>query len=939
MSEFQISREDFIRVGRSPPDTEHEILIAVKKPNIEIIEQRLIERATPGNANYQQWLTIEEIDQYLEGTKDEATPVLQWCREQPGLKIVDMTRRFDFIKVTAPIHRWEALLQTKFFTFEDHSFPIELEMSDNHSDIIDETQDQSSPPKLNFDNTLSANERLKRSRRRSARSQHPVFHRAEHYTIPPTLLPHVMGLINTVQTPPRYQAASHGININDPQIVQQLQQKRRQAATATAAASAETPQTARDNRQLRGPFGWDDRSSIELRMRSLDASNPTSVTVSFINDYYGVDSNNGDHRFQQSVFATSTEHFSNSDLAAFQSHFGFPDMPGIVKNGHATNQCPPSGSNSTMTCKEGNLDMQYLSGTAQNTTTIFWWVPSSSIDPFTLWSVLVANETSPPTSHAISWGSIEFLQSPVLMTLFNIEAMLLASMGVTIVVSSGDDGAPNYLTSTGTCLCENDSGSHLLSWRNSLSAPFSGQGYFPSFPATSPYVTAVGATMGPETGDTEIAAQSQLGGVITSGGGFSVFFATPSWQSSTVKEYLREHAPSKTGYNANGRGYPDVSLIGVDYAVMMNGGLITMYGTSCVAPVFAGWVSLINAQRRRAGLNTTIGWLNPTLYHVGYNTTHGMGTNVNATFNDVISGHNRCCHANTASGEDARCCASGFTAECGWDPVTGWGSIDFPALKHMFLPSSSSPSTTTVVGMLYHTNYTCPTGIADAKTDDSNPSVSAVVVVTTLIMLMMFLCSSIVAYTISIVRARRIARMRIHVAGGSGDLSSPVMTVATYATNSTISSRSHTVNSSNHAPHPYSLLSSTFTASPRYGGGAGNGGGSGGGGGGGRLSLFGTPTLRSGLFSTLFTPSRLSAETVAVITSEAVPPVVMATATILPIAEVPGAESTISADVPGSHHVIQPAATTNDSGEHDRVSMDQLGLEMIPTVTATAVPF
>jgi len=46
---------------------------------------------------------------------------------------------------------------------------------------------------------------------------------------------------------------------------------------------------------------------------------------------------------------------------------------------------------------------------------------------------------------------------------------------------------------------------------------WTGRGYFPSFPATSPYVTAVGATMGPESGTEEIACQSQLGGVITTG--------------------------------------------------------------------------------------------------------------------------------------------------------------------------------------------------------------------------------------------------------------------------------------------------------------------------------------------------------------------------------------------------------------------------------------
>jgi len=44
-----------------------------------------------------------------------------------------------------------------------------------------------------------------------------------------------------------------------------------------------------------------------------------------------------------------------------------------------------------------------------------------------------------------------------------------------------------------------------------------GKGYFPSFPATSPYVTAVGGTQGPESGTEEIACQSQEGGVITTG--------------------------------------------------------------------------------------------------------------------------------------------------------------------------------------------------------------------------------------------------------------------------------------------------------------------------------------------------------------------------------------------------------------------------------------
>jgi subtilase family serine protease len=50
--------------------------------------------------------------------------------------------------------------------------------------------------------------------------------------------------------------------------------------------------------------------------------------------------------------------------------------------------------------------------------------------------------------------------------------MKLGVMGVTILVSSGDDGAAGFHVKSGDMNC----------------------GYFPIFPATSPYVTVIGAT-------------------------------------------------------------------------------------------------------------------------------------------------------------------------------------------------------------------------------------------------------------------------------------------------------------------------------------------------------------------------------------------------------------------------------------------------------------
>ncbi len=89
-----------------------------------------------------------------------------------------------------------------------------------------------------------------------------------------------------------------------------------------------------------------------------------------------------------------------------------------------------------------------------------------------------------------------------MLSQFNTEALKLAAMGVTISVSSGDDGVANVGcacdrskgVSVYNCACQANSGKSASSWKGSNS--WSGFGYFPSFPATCPYVTAVGATMG-----------------------------------------------------------------------------------------------------------------------------------------------------------------------------------------------------------------------------------------------------------------------------------------------------------------------------------------------------------------------------------------------------------------------------------------------------------
>ena len=81
----------------------------------------------------------------------------------------------------------------------------------------------------------------------------------------------------------------------------------------------------------------------------------------------------------------------------------------------------------------------------------------------------------------------------------------------------------------------------------------------------------------------------------------------------------------------------------------------------------AAFVSLVNAQRKANGM-PTMGYMNPFLYQYYANFT-----------NDITSGDNKCSAVTNVATSDypfykrtITCCAEGFYATKGWDPVTGW---------------------------------------------------------------------------------------------------------------------------------------------------------------------------------------------------------------------------------------------------------------------------
>ncbi|KAF7442962.1 Pro-kuma-activ multi-domain protein [Pyrenophora tritici-repentis] len=180
-----------------------------------------------------------------------------------------------------------------------------------------------------------------------------------------------------------------------------------------------------------------------------------------------------------------------------------------------------------------------------------------------------------------------------------------------------------------------------------------------TFPGGYPYVTSVSATMGfaPEEVAYLPPSNASLGNYFAPGGGFGNYFARPAWQEGVVPKYVEALGEKYKGlYNASGRGCPDIAAQGVNFAFFWNGTEGVTSGTSAATPLAASVFVLVNDALIAAG-RPTLGFLYPWLYKKGYK-----------VLNDITKGTNRGCNT------------EGFAAGEGWDPVSGFGSPNFPKL-------------------------------------------------------------------------------------------------------------------------------------------------------------------------------------------------------------------------------------------------------------------
>jgi tripeptidyl-peptidase-1 len=170
----------------------------------------------------------------------------------------------------------------------------------------------------------------------------------------------------------------------------------------------------------------------------------------------------------------------------------------------------------------------------------------------------------------------------------------LGARGISLAFGSGDSG----VGTDGTCLSNDGKDTST---------------FLPTFPASCPYITSVGATkLIPEI----VATDSRNGFV--SGGGFSQYFERPKYQDAVVSAYVKSLGSQFDGlYNKSGRGYPDITAQGYHFSTIWNRSLHPLDGTSASTPTAAAVISLVNdaliAERK-----PPLGFLNPWLYSTGF---------------------------------------------------------------------------------------------------------------------------------------------------------------------------------------------------------------------------------------------------------------------------------------------------------------------------------
>jgi uncharacterized protein (TIGR03437 family) len=334
-----------------------------------------------------------------------------------------------------------------------------------------------------------------------------------------------------------------------------------------------------------------------------------------------------------------------SDIEQFRSMFNLPandPQTVLVPGSRNPGSNPNSGD-----LAESDLDLEWSGAVAQNATIIFVY----SNDVMTSLEYAIDQNLAPVVS--VSYGSCELETPASEYNAFVAWAEQANAQGMTWFAASGDDGGAD---------CDDSQNPGLAV----------------DLPGSVPQVTSVGGTQLAEgSGNYWSASNSANGGSAlsyipentwntsvedqepsASGGGASVLFSKPSWQTGLG-------VPAD-----NARDVPDISLDASDdhdsYIIYTSGSVQLYGGTSFSAPTFAGITVLLNQKLGTGG----VGNINPKLYSLAQT---GWDSGM---FHDVTAGNNIVTVACTHRSSECGATPVGYYAGTGYDQTTGLGSVD-----------------------------------------------------------------------------------------------------------------------------------------------------------------------------------------------------------------------------------------------------------------------
>ncbi|WCK53294.1 S53 family peptidase [Aneurinibacillus sp. Ricciae_BoGa-3] len=312
--------------------------------------------------------------------------------------------------------------------------------------------------------------------------------------------------------------------------------------------------------------------------------------------------------------------YNQAEMQQYFSSLGIvqPEIKDVSVDG-AVNQPTgdPNGADGEVV-----LDIEVAGSVSPGVKLAVYFAPNTDAGFLNAINKAVHDSVNKPTVISISWGNAESQWTNQAMQAMDRAFQDAAVVGVTICCASGDRGSADGV---------DDGRVHV------------------DFPASSPFALACGGTHLEGSGSTikqEVVWND--GPDSSTGGGVSEVFDLPDWQS-------RAHVSVSANLeHRKGRGVPDVAGDAdpaTGYRILVDGKQAVFGGTSAVAPLWAGLLTLINAQ-----LGRPVGFVNPMLYNLP------VRGNV---FRDIKRGNNESTRQSEA-----------YLAHPGWDPCTGLGSPD-----------------------------------------------------------------------------------------------------------------------------------------------------------------------------------------------------------------------------------------------------------------------